>query len=322
MEIGQLRAFVAAAREKSFTHAAEILSLTQPSVTARIQTLEQELKLPLFLRKGRSISLTDGGKAFLPYAERMLSVLEEAEEAVRNVREGTAGRFTLGANPTLSSNLIAPVLSEFHREYPQVEIYLRSGNSGQVVEMVLDDVVQLGVAAGPIVNQEIRTLHSFKDELIVVVGPQHPFAHRHDNEGNITPVTSLELTSQEFVIVRWGVSFDLFLGRLSDASRNPRIAIEVGVTDTAKAMVQSNSGIITLLPRFTTVNELHSGALVEIPIADIELTNIEICSIHRRDRPILPPTVRFLELWVSMVEKTMATPVYKSSLEASLIRAN
>ncbi len=317
MEIGQLRAFVAAAREKSFTHAAEILSLTQPSVTARIQTLEQELKLPLFLRKGRSISLTDGGKAFLPYAERMLSVLEEAEEAVRNVREGTAGRFTLGANPTLSSNLIAPVLSEFHREYPQVEIFLRSGNSGQVVEMVLDDVVQLGVAAGPIVNQEIRTLHSFKDELIVVVGSHHPFAHRHDAEGNINPVKIVELTAQEFVIVRWGVSFDLFLSRLGDASRNPRISIEVGVTDTAKAMVQS-SNCITLLPRFTTVNELHSGALVEIPLADIESTNIEICSIHRRDRPILPPTTRFLELWVNMVEKTMATPVYKSSLESSL----
>src|SRR5438105_6878677 len=129
MEIGQLRAFVVAAREKSFTRAAATLFVTQPSVTARIQTLEMEMKDQLFLRKGRTIELTESGKVFLPYAERALSVLDEGEQAVRNVREGTAGRLSLAAIQTICLFLIAPVLDEFHHTNPNVEIFLRQGSS-------------------------------------------------------------------------------------------------------------------------------------------------------------------------------------------------
>lgn len=307
MEIGQLRAFVVAAREKSFTRAAELLSVTQPSVTARIQTLENELKLSLFLRKGRSIALTDGGKVFLPYAERTLMVLDEAEEAVRNVREGTAGRFSIGAIQTICSNLIAPVLDQFHRECPQVEIFLRSGHSNLVVEMLLDDVVQLGVAIGPIAHQQIRTLFTFHDELVVIASPEHPFARQRDKNGNIIPVGVKELSAQDFVVVRWGSTYDLFLSRLRDASQNPRISMEIGVTDTAKAMVRANAGI-SIMPRFAAANEIHSGALVEVPVVGLQSTFIEISAIQRIDRALSMPARHFMELWVSSIKRTIILP--------------
>ncbi len=301
MEIGQLRAFVVAAREKSFTRAAELLALTQPSVTARIQGLETELKITLFLRKGRSIELTDGGKVFLPYAERALSVLDEAEEAVRNVREGTAGRISIGANQAISSNLIGPVLYRFHREYPKVEIFLRSGHSSQVIEMVLDDVVQFGMVVGPVAHPQIRTLYTFQDELIVVTGAEHPFARRKNAEGKINPVGVEEFSKEEFIQVHWGNAFDLFMSRLKDASINPRISMEIGITETAKGMAQNHGGI-TVLPRFTVRSELDTGTMVEIPLADIKPTYVEICAIQRRDRPFSQPTRYFLELWVGYVE--------------------
>ncbi len=301
MEIGQLQAFVVAAREKSFTRAAEVLSVTQPSVTARIQTLEEELKLLLFLRKGRTIELTDGGKVFLPYAERALSVLDEGAEAVRNVREGTAGRLAIGAIQTICLFLIAPVLDRFHRNNPQVEISLRSGQSVDIIQMLLDDVVQLAMALGPVVHPQIRTLETFHDELIVIASPQHSLARRRDHEGTIQPATMEELSNEEFVMSRWGAAFDIFMNRMSDVGRRPRISIESGVTETAKAMVRMNSGI-SLLPRFAVLNDLHSGALVELPVENWEPLMLEIGMFHRRDRPLGLPAQRFLELWINSVQ--------------------
>ncbi len=296
MEIGQLRAFVIAAREKSFTRAAGALFVTQPSVTARIQELEKELAMPLFLRKGRTIELTDGGKIFLPYAEQALFVLDEGSEMVRNVREGTAGRLAVGAIQAICLNLIAPVLEHFHQDNPHVEIYLRSGRSTEVIEMLLDDVVQLGVASGPIVHNQIKTLTAFDDELAAIVGPQHRYAQRRDAEGLLLPVTAQELATQEFIVARWGPSFELFMSRLSDVARRPSISMEIGVTETAKAMLKMSNGV-SVLPRFAIQNELHSGTLVELSIADWKPIPIQIAMMHRRDRELSLPSLQFLELW-------------------------
>lgn len=296
MEIGQLRAFVVAAREKSFTRAAEALYVTQPSVTARIQTLETEMKTPLFLRKGRTIELTESGKAFLPYAERALLVLDEGEQAVRNVRDGTAGRLSLAAIQTICLFLIAPVLDQYHRANPNVEIFMRQGISTEIIEMLLDDVVQLGVVIGPVIHPQIHTITSSRDEIIVVASPQHRLVQRKNEGGAIIPVAPAELSTEEFIMARWGTAFDTFMSRISDVARQPRISMEIEITETTKAMVKMNDGLAAL-PRFAVLNDLHSGALVEIPIVNWEPVTIQIGMVHRRDRELTLAAKRFSELW-------------------------
>ena len=139
-----------------------------------------------------------------------------------------------------------------------MEIYLRSGRSTEVIEMLLDDVVQLGVASGPVVHNQIKTLTAFDDELAAIVGPQHRYAQRRDAAGLLLPVTPQELATQEFIVARWGPSFELFMSRLSDVARRPSISMEIGVTETAKAMLKMSNGV-SVLPRFAIQNELHSG---------------------------------------------------------------
>lgn len=296
MEIGQLRAFVIAAREKSFTRAAATLYVTQPSVTARIQELEKELALPLFLRKGRTIELTDGGKVFLPYAERALSILDEGNEAIRNVREGTAGRLTIGAIQAVCQSLIAPVLERFHKCNPNIEIFLRSERSTEVIEMLLDDVVQLGVASGPIAHSQIKTLAAFEDTLTAVTGTQHPFAQRRDEQNRVIPVEPDELAAEEFIVARWGPAFELFMSLLSDVGHRPAISMELSNTDTAKVMLKMNMGV-SVLPRFAIKDDLESRELVEIPIKDWKPVPLQIVLMHRRDHEMSLPSQRFVELW-------------------------
>ena len=85
MDFGQIDAFVQVSTHRSFSRAADMLQLTQPSITARIQTLERELGEELFERSGRGVRMTDAGLAFLPYADRMLQTLREGRDAVDEV---------------------------------------------------------------------------------------------------------------------------------------------------------------------------------------------------------------------------------------------
>ena len=102
MDFGQIEAFVQVSTHSSFSRAAEALHLTQPSITARIQALERELGEELFERGGRGVRLTDAGRVFLPYVERILQQLHEARDAVEEVRNVQLGSLRLGGEDILS----------------------------------------------------------------------------------------------------------------------------------------------------------------------------------------------------------------------------
>jgi DNA-binding transcriptional LysR family regulator len=156
--------------------------------------------------------------------------------------------------------------------------------------------VQLGVASGPIIHTQIKTLTAFNDQLSAIVGAQHPFAQRRDDYGHVVPVTADQLAAEEFIVARWGPAFELFMSRLSDAGHRPSISMEIGVTETAKALLKMNMGV-SVLPHFAIYPELNAGVLVEVPILNWEPVPIQIALMHRRDRELSLPSQRFLGLW-------------------------
>jgi DNA-binding transcriptional LysR family regulator len=145
MDLHQLAAFEAVARERSFTRAAESLFLTQPAVTRQVAALEAELKTRLFDRLGRSVRLTTSGEALRRYADAILRLVREAEQAVADVGTGIAGRLTLGASDTLATYVLPPLLRAFRRAHPGVEIAIHTGVSADVLEMVAANRVDLGL---------------------------------------------------------------------------------------------------------------------------------------------------------------------------------
>src|SRR3990172_4255716 len=145
MDFGQVEAFVQVATHRSFSRAAEALSLTQPSITARIQSLERELGEELFERGSRGVKLTDAGRAFLPYVERLLQTLREGRDAVGEVRQGQKGTLRLGSAPTISTYVLPRILNAFCRQYSGVDVIIRTGRSEQVMTMLLADEVQVGL---------------------------------------------------------------------------------------------------------------------------------------------------------------------------------
>ena len=118
----QLRILKAVATEKNFTKAAELLYLSQPSLSKQIKALEQNLGITILNRENNKISLTENGTIFLQYAERILALCEESCRAIIDLKNGERGNLTVGASQTIGTYLMPRVLALFAQTYPQINL--------------------------------------------------------------------------------------------------------------------------------------------------------------------------------------------------------
>ena len=287
MERGQLEAFVMVAREGSFSRAAALLDLAQPSVTARVKGLEETLRAPLFVRKGRLVEMTDAGRALLPYALQVLALLDEGAEEARRVYAGGGGRLRLAAIPTACTYLIAPLLYRLHADQPTIEIHLRAEHSPDAIPLVLDDMVELGFLTGPNYEARLETLATLTDHLVLVCLPHLPFAGQR--------VTATDLTGATLLLMRWGLPGAALRERLLAATRAPGTILEIAVTETVKALTLAGVGI-GLLPLMAVRREIEAGELVEVRLDGNTTAEISLLCVHRRDRALSTPAAAFVAL--------------------------
>jgi DNA-binding transcriptional LysR family regulator len=288
VDLGQIEAFVQVAQLKSFSRAAQALQLTQPSVTARIQSLERELGEELFERGGRGVRLTEAGEAFLPYAIRILQLMKEGRDAVEEARHFQLGHLHLGSALTISTYVLPKILHRFRQQYPGINVSVRTGRSDQVLQMVLDDEVQAGLVRA-IYHADVETIPLYEDELVLVVPKDHPFAQRQH-------VTLEEVTKEPFILFDRGSSyFGLINNYFRQMGKVPRVAMELDSLEATKRMVEEGLGI-AMVPKVTIERELMVRALVEVHIVDAPPISRTIALIHRRNRRRSRPVQAFMEL--------------------------
>lgn len=249
MEIGQLQAFLAVVREGSFTHAANRLNLTQPSLSARIQQLEQSLGSDLFMRDKRPVQLTPIGEIFVDYAERSLGILEAGQEAVRIASLGEAGRVSVACPYSLATYLMPEVVSRFGQMHAQAELYLENGHSDYAVNRLLDGIVNLALAAAfPRYLAQAKTLLRLHDEMVVAVAPSNPLSRE-------TAVSVKQLWQFQPLIIHWGAAFDAYIRSLRQMSGAKGPTLHVPLAAALPMARQSNT--VTFLPgRLAAVSEL------------------------------------------------------------------
>ncbi len=145
MDLDQIRTFDRIAQDKSFTKAAAKLNVTQATVSMRMRALEELLGVSLFHR-GRTITLTDQGMTFLPYARRILGAAQEAKEALRRSERG---RVSIGSLRSLVTPLITESLLRFQAKYPSVDVVIHEGRQSQVATMLHEREIELGILCWP-----------------------------------------------------------------------------------------------------------------------------------------------------------------------------
>jgi len=178
MQLHQLRYLAAVAEERGFTRAAAQLRVAQPSVSAAVRALERELGIELFHRSGGEVTLTPAGEALLPWARQVLADCEAGKAAVEDLMGLRRGRLSLGATPTLTTGLLAPLLADFHRRYPHLEVSLREDGSRHLVTALERGLLDLAVVILPINHSWVRTEALTDEDLVLAVPPDHLLAGR------------------------------------------------------------------------------------------------------------------------------------------------
>jgi DNA-binding transcriptional LysR family regulator len=175
----QLRILKAIATEKSFTKAAEILYVSQPSLSKQIKILETRLGISLLNRENNTISLTEAGKVFLQYAERILALCEESCRALNDVKNGDRGNLIVGASQTIGTYLMPRVLALFAQNYPQININVQVDSTRVIAKKVVNREIDIAVVGGDVPEELKKNLeieNFVDDELILIVPKSHPFA--------------------------------------------------------------------------------------------------------------------------------------------------
>lgn len=291
MEIPQLEAFLEAAVRGSFRRAAHALFLSQPSVSARVQALEDEVGAPLFHRTARGVRLTNLGQTFLPFAQRSIDTLRRGREVVESVRQASVGVLNMATARVVGTYVLPEILQNFHGLYPETNLRIRVGGSTDVLQMVVDEEVQLGLARF-MQHPDVDALHLYDEEAVLVVHPEHSFA--------TAGAAAMYEVAQEPLIVYDpgdpGSSYFQFINRVCrDAGVTPKIEMNLDSVEAAKNMVQLGLGI-SLLPRSGVRRELESGSLTRIGLREMQPVLLPTYLLLRRGQQHGPTVASLLRL--------------------------
>jgi DNA-binding transcriptional LysR family regulator len=196
MRLEQLEYFLAAADHGSFSAAAYALTMAQPSMSEQIRRLEAELGVPLFIRAGKGVQLTDAGRLFRPHAERVLAEAQEALESVREVRTLVSGTVAFGFFGGAHHSVLVGLVARFRARYPDVRVRAIGQNSAEVADAVREGQLEAGLVILPIEDRGLEVQPVRREEL---------FYMSADPERVIAPMTIERLAEAPLILydARW-----------------------------------------------------------------------------------------------------------------------
>jgi LysR family hydrogen peroxide-inducible transcriptional activator len=274
MELHQLRYFLAVARTRNFSRAAEQCHVAQPSLSQQIMKLEGELEERLFERTKRAVSLTPAGELFRQHAERVIEALEQARDSVRDVRGLMHGRVVLGALPTIAPYYLPKRMRKFAAQYPGVELVVHEDTTAQLVQAVLAKEIDLALVSLPVERRGLVAEEFFHEPLLAALPAKHPLARR-------SGLKLEDLECEAFILMKEGhclAGQALQFCRLKGFA--PRVSFRSAQIETVLAFVAAGSGV-SMVPGMARAQ--HGRDVVYRPIAGVTRS---IGIIHRESRPL------------------------------------
>jgi DNA-binding transcriptional LysR family regulator len=288
MEIDQVETFLAVATFGGFHRAAEALRISQPAVSARIKALEESLGVRLFSRSRGGLIVSDAGRTFRPHAEQLLKTAALARQAVHELSPASGSPLQIAAALSISVYFLPDVLKQFQRAHPNVIISIRPGHSKEVLEMVLNEEAEIGLARS-LQHPEVETISLRDDPLLLVThptrGPDRP------KRARLQQVAALPLIFYERGSSDWTLTHGLFRA----AGLVPNVALEVDSIETAKRMVERGLGV-SFLPQMAVGRELRNHKLAIVKVVDADPLRRSLDVVHPRRRPLRAEAIAFLRM--------------------------
>jgi DNA-binding transcriptional LysR family regulator len=294
--------FITTAEQLNISRAAELLHLSQPSLSEAISHLESSVGRPLFIRVKNHLTLTAEGKQFYEKAARVLNAKQRLDQDMQNITEGLAGRIQLGISSTYSGILLPPVLSEFRSLYPEVEINVTTQTSAILETLITDKTLDLAVIVSDKVGDggdgSIITKLLFYEEILLAVPPNDPIINMaipgKDSDYPFMPVEALK--GRSFILSPKSM-------RLRDSAsvffRAERIEyhaiIETANIETANRLAALGAGIAFLPASFVEV--IKTPPLPRYFRTSKSLADWKVCIALRNDRQHDPLIQHFAKVF-------------------------
>jgi len=241
MEFHQLRYVCAVAETGSFSRAAERCEVAQPSLSQQVLKLEEDLGAKLFDRLGRSIRITEAGRAFLPHARSILEQMEAARSSVADKNEDVRGSVAVGAIPTIAPYLMPRYTADFAKRYPDAKLRIVEETTPILAEGLRDLSIDLAILALPLRHKDLEFFPIRSEPLFAALPKDHPRATQES-------LSLKSLRGERFVMLRDGHCFrDLSIVTCTHARITPNIAFESDQFSSVLGMVAAGVGI-SLVP--------------------------------------------------------------------------
>ena len=293
MELSHIEAFLVSARLGSFTRAAVSLDLTQPSISARIATLEAEVGGALFERGGRRLRLTPLGDAFLPYAERAVSAVQDGVQAAQRFVEGRMGEISMTALDTLAMYFLVEPMKRFRTEHPSVDLTIRFRMNHQIIESLYDGEATLGLMGAPLWDQSLKILAHFQERVLAVAAPHHPLAVLQKQQGYVTLNDVYKHTIYRVTLNPRATA--MVEGIAEHARRGSGGAVVYIPSMMTRHLLLHGMGI-AFLPEYFLMARVEAGQLMFLDVVDLPIVYNESLLVTLRNRQLDAPSQAFVQM--------------------------
>ncbi|MFD0673121.1 LysR family transcriptional regulator [Cohnella sp. GCM10027633] len=261
MNIDNIEAFVYVIHCGSFNKAADALYLSQPSVTARIQSLERELDCKLFDRLGKQVHITEEGKRFLPYAQQLLATYRKGKLDVHR-KKSLPGEFRIGCTGSVSNYIVPELLPRLKRRFPDTRYKIVTGVTDDIVGKVLNKEVDIGFVRN-VTHPSLQSIKFCEDPISLYAYEGHPFVGQPS-------LTIEQIADQSLVFFECGALDWLRIHRLFESlDYPPNIQFQTDNSEAAKKLVIRQAGI-SFLPGWSVREEVAEGRLVRLRVPETE----------------------------------------------------
>ncbi|HEY3278194.1 MAG TPA: LysR family transcriptional regulator [Syntrophorhabdaceae bacterium] len=286
INLNQLRAFYSVVKTGTFSKAAAELFVTEPAVFIQVRSLERCLGFKLLDKLGKDLTPTETGRLLYGYAEKIFNLVDEAEAAIKDVRDLKKGDLRVGTANALAQYLMPIIISSFQDNHPKIQVHLDEASSSELVRGVLAHNYEVAIVARVSYPETVEYIPLSTEEIVLVVSPRSKLAARERcslSELNGNPMICRDIRSA----TRQAIWSEFEKKRIK-----PSAIIEAGNTEFIKNLVGKNKGV-SFLARICVGKEVERGELVIVPFEEGPFF-LPIDAIHLKGKTLSSAAITFL----------------------------
>jgi DNA-binding transcriptional LysR family regulator len=297
MDLDQLHTFLEIVRLKSFSKAAQTCYRTQPAISAQVRQIEQELNSILFERLGTKIALTVAGRIFANYAEQILELRKQAQDAINELEKVPRGELVIAASEATCIYVLPQVFSEFKKRFPNVQLVVDRSYGSRVVQAVLDNQADFGLTQLPVQEKKLQVVKIHSDEIRLLLPPDHRLAKKRQ-------VTPQDLIGEPLLLPKTGTTRARLNEWLDPIDESMIVSMELDSTEMIKRFVMAELGV-SFIAASHCAEEIDTGRLAAVSLGPEPMIR-RVGLIYRKDKSLSKAALGFIQVAVENAESLTA----------------